>query len=148
MTARSLLALSAFLAAAAASAAPGSLVGTWELVHSENTLPDGQVVPYCTGAHGMIIYTPEGYVSVALNCAEEGQGFEPADLTGRKFFYAGTYRYDGQEVVHTLLNASEPAMIGSRPARRVTLRGDTLILSGESQGLAFTATWAKTAPLP
>src|SRR5262245_12748615 len=82
-----------------------SLVGTWLLEHSENTLSDGTVVPYCTGAHGMITYTNEGFVSVALNCAPTGNGKEPADSTGRKFSYAGTYHYNGRQVTHDLMNA-------------------------------------------
>src|SRR4051812_37006678 len=93
--------------------AQSPLVGTWALEGSENYLPGGTIVPYCTGAHGFIIYTKEGYVSVALNCAkapvdEEGQPEkEPADATGRMYFYTGTYSYDGKTATHTILNSSE-----------------------------------------
>ena len=124
-------------------ASPNSLVGTWILEKSENPMPDGSVASYCTGVHGMIIYTAEGYVSVALNCAAQGDGVEPADISGRKFFYSGTFAFDGQSVTHTMLNASQPELIGSSFARKVTIDGDHLILSGNNQGQQFSAYWKR-----
>src|SRR5689334_1488528 len=91
----SILFSAALLMTSTAFAASSPLVGTWALEKSENPMPDGSVVSYCTGVHGFIIYTEEGYVSVALNCAPQGNGSEPADISGRKFFYTGTYQYDG-----------------------------------------------------
>ena len=123
--------------------ASNPLVGTWILEKSENPMPDGSVVSYCTGVHGMIIYTPEGYVSVALNCAEEGTGSEPADVSGSKFFYAGTYDFDGKSVTHKMLNSSQPELIGSGFARKVTIKGDHLILAGVNQGQEFAAYWVR-----
>ena len=101
------------------------------------------MVPYCTGVHGFIIYTKEGYVSVALNCAPVGNGPEPADVSGRKFFYTGTYQYDGTKVTHQLLNASQPEMIGETATRQVTINGSELILTGTNQGQQFSAYWKK-----
>lgn len=124
-------------------AAANPLVGTWILEKSENPMPDGTVVSYCTGVHGMIMYTTEGYVSVALNCAAEGNGNEPADISGRKFFYAGTYNYDGHRASHKMLNASQPELIGSSFSRKVTIKGDLLILSGVNQGQEFSAYWRR-----
>ena len=121
------------------------LVGTWILEHSDNPMPDGTVVPYCTGVHGLIIYTAEGYVAVALNCAPQGQGNEPADISGRKFFYAGKYSFDGVHVTHALLNASQPELIGTSFARKVSIEGNRLILSGNNQGQEFAAHWIKVA---
>jgi len=124
-----------------------SVVGTWILEKSDNPLPDGTVVPYCTGVHGMIIYTDEGYMSVALNCGpKEGDGEEPADISGRKFLYAGTYEYDGTQVTHHLLNASQPELIGKSFVRDVSNDGSTLVLSGENQGQVFSATWKRVKP--
>jgi len=124
------------------------LVGTWILEKSENPMPNGQLVPYCTGVHGMIIYTEEGYVSVALNCAPEGHGNEPADISGRKFFYAGTYQYDGKTATHQMLNASQPELIGESFSRAVTIQGSELILTGVNQGQTFSAYWRRVSASP
>jgi hypothetical protein len=139
------LALLGLLAATPGLAASSPLVGTWILEKSENPMPDGSVVPYCTGVHGFVIYTEEGYVSVALNCAPEGQGPEPADISGRKFFYTGTYQFDGKTATHTLLNASQPELIGENITRTVTIQGSELILSGVNQGQTFSAYWKRVS---
>jgi hypothetical protein len=137
------LLLLALFASSPAIAATSPLVGTWVLEKSENPMPNGSVVSYCTGVHGFIIYTEEGIVSVALNCAPEGQGPEPADISGRKFFYTGTYQFDGRRAIHTLLNASQPELIGTSFTRAVTIRDSELILSGVNQGQVFSAVWRR-----
>lgn len=119
------------------------MVGTWILEKSDNPLPDGRIVSYCTGVHGMIIYTKEGYVSVALNCGPRGDSEEPADISGRKFFYAGKYSFDGKEVTHTMMNASQPELIGKSFVREVSINGALLTLTGENQGQEFSAQWRK-----
>jgi len=144
--AKSLVLMAAMATSSLGLAKPASLVGTWILEKSDNPLPDGRVVSYCTGVHGMIIYTAEGYVSVALNCDAEGDGEEPADISGRKFFYSGTYKYDGKHVTHTMLNASQPELIGNSFKRDVKINGRQLILSGENQGQVFSAQWKKVVP--
>ena len=139
------LGLLGLLLATPGFAATSPLVGTWVLEHSEDTLPDGSLVPYCTGVHGFVIYTEEGYVSVALNCAPQGQGTEPADISGRKFFYTGTYQFDGKTATHMLLNASQPELIGESVTRTVTIRGTELILAGVNQGQTFSAYWRRVS---
>jgi hypothetical protein len=121
------------------------IVGTWILEKSNNPLPSGEVVPYCTGLHGMIIYSEDGFVSVSINCAPTGVGKEPADISDRRFFYAGTYDYDGQNVVHNLHNASQTNLIGTSFKREVKLEDDLLILSGHNQGQEFSAHWRRVA---
>lgn len=138
---------SAVMGSSRSMAAPASLVGTWILERSENPMPDGTVVPYCSGVHGLIIYTVEGYVSVALNCDPIGDGPEPADVSGRKFLYAGTYSFDGNQVTHHLSNASQPELIGTSFTRSVSIEGDQLILSGENQGQKFSAYWTRVGAI-
>jgi hypothetical protein len=127
-------------------AAASPLVGTWILEKSENPMPNGKLVSYCTGVHGIIIYTSDGYVSVSLNCDPVGRGKEPADVSGRKFFYAGTYQFDGTRATHLMLNASQPELIGETFSRFVTIRGSQLILTGMNQGQAFSAYWRRVSP--
>jgi hypothetical protein len=119
------------------------LAGVWILEKSENPMPNGAMVSYCTGVHGMIIYTSEGYVSVALNCAEKGNGEEPADVSGRKFFYAGKFAFDGSKVTYNIQNASDFDLIGTSIKRTVSISGNELILSGENHGQSFSAYWKK-----
>lgn len=142
-TIKVLLVVTAMVGSLQGFGAGRSVVGTWILEKSDNPLPDGTVVPYCTGVHGMIIYTAEGYVSVSLNCGPKGEAAEPADISGRKFFYAGTYQFDGAQVTHNLLNASQENLIGSSFTRDVTIDGASLVLSGENQGQVFSAHWKK-----
>ena len=138
-----LLSLALLITSTTGFGATSPLVGTWILEKSENPMPDGSVVSYCTGVHGLIIYTEEGYVSVALNCDPQGKGHEPADVSGRKFFYAGTYQFDGKRATHQMLNASQPELIGESFSRDVTIQGSELILTGMNQGQAFSAYWRR-----
>jgi hypothetical protein len=147
-TTKLLASIALLLAANNGFAATSPLVGTWLLEKSENPMPDGSVVSYCTGVHGLIIYTEDGYVSVALNCAAKGNGKEPADVSGRKFFYAGTYQYDGTRVTHKILNSSQPELIGENISRDVSLKGTQLILTGLNQGQSFSAYWRKSLTSP
>src|SRR6185437_7029769 len=117
------------------------LVGVWRLIQSEDPMPNGTIVPYCNGVHGYIIYTPDGHVSVALNCGPRANKVEPADVSGRMYFYTGTYRVSGNTVTHYIENASDTQLIGDSVTRNIELHGDTLELSGLSQGQKFSATW-------
>jgi hypothetical protein len=143
-----LIAASFAIVATPAVASTSPLIGTWILEKSENPMPDGTLVPYCTGVHGLIIYTEEGYVSVALNCDAVGHGTEPADISGRKFFYAGTFTFDGHLAKHKMINASQPELIGSEFTRQVTIVGNELILTGVNQGQQFSAYWKKVTANP
>src|SRR4051812_10146091 len=143
-----LFALALLFNVSQALAAPSPLVGTWVLEKSEDPMPDGSTVPYCTGEHGYIIYTAEGYVSVALNCDPTGHGHEPADISGRRFFYAGTYEFDGTRAKHKMLNASQPELIGEVFTRDVTIQGSLLILTGVNQGQHFPASWRRVDKSP
>ena len=133
---------------ATAYAKPGQitaadLVGVWKLIKSENPMPDGTTVSYCNEVHGYIIYTSEGYVSVSLNCGPQLNESEPANVSGRKFFYTGTYDVKGSEVTHHLENASDTQLIGSDSKRYVTFARSVLVLTGENQGQSFSAFWQK-----
>jgi hypothetical protein len=127
---------------------PSDLVGVWMLMHSEDEMADGSKVPYCNGANGYIIYTPERFVSVALNCGPRSQPTEPADVTGRKFFYLGSYSIQGTQISHVLENASEESSIGSTALRDAHFENGNLVLTGVSHGQKFQATWEKMTGPP
>lgn len=122
-----------------------AITGVWELVGSENEV-DGVTTktPFCTGFHGTILYTPGGYNAVSINCGEKKDETidEPADYFGRKFFYAGKYKVDGNEVIQTPDNASDLSLIGKPALRVMSFDKDILILEGEN-GSKFRARWRK-----
>jgi hypothetical protein len=122
------------------------LVGTWILVDSLNPNSTGPDEPYCNGVHGKIIYTADGYVSVSLNCGPRLKASEPADISGRKFFYSGKFSLEGSQVTHHLDNASDVNLIGTDTVREASLDGPLLTLKGVNQGRTFTAVWRKVQP--
>jgi len=110
------------------------LVGSWELesflIHrgEEN-------VEFCSGAHGLILYEESGMMSVSINCAPKGEVEEPADKQNRILFYAGNFSIHGNEVVHTITNASNLSLIGQEITRTVSeLTSSRLVLSGKLGG--------------
>lgn len=121
------------------------LTGVWELVGSENKV-DGsdETISFCTGFYGTILYTSGGYNAVSINCGEKPDNSvsEPADQFGRRFFYSGSYKIDGENVVQTPENASETALIGEPAIRSMKIEGDLLILEG-TNGSKFKAEWKK-----
>ena len=85
-------------------------------------------------------------MSVSLNCGPKELEKEPADISGRKFFYAGTYDIKDGKITHYLMNASDVHLIGKGFSRELNLKGDELILTGENQGQKFSAYWKKVQP--
>lgn len=90
------------------------------------------------------MFTPGGYTAVSINCdeKEDGQEWEPADLFGRKYFYAGSYTIKGNEVIQLPENASEVDHIGVPGVRLMKLSKDLLTLEG-TNGSKFKAIWKK-----
>jgi hypothetical protein len=121
-----------------------TLVGSWELVHWQISYPaTGRVAePFGQDARGLIVYAPDGYMSVlmhraarlpgrawgaALSECEQAQGFTSY------IHYAGRWRIEQGEVVHDVQHALHPDLVGTQQRRRVALRGDQLTLSGEER---------------
>jgi hypothetical protein len=122
-----------------------ALTGVYELVGSENEVPGSlDTIPFCTGFHGTIMYTPGGFGAVSINCGEKADpnAVEPADQFGRKYFYAGPYHQAEQILVQKMALASEVAHRGGEARREMLLEGDLLTLKG-TNGSKFVATWKK-----
>jgi len=115
--------------------------GTWKLVSSEFTLPDGQVVyPYGGDAVGILIYSDSGYMSVQIMC-QERLSFASGDrLTGaaeeiKSAFegyaaYFGTYQVNQEEgtVIHQVEGSLFPNWAGINQKRFFELSDDQLML--------------------
>ena len=115
------------------------LFGTWRF--DEWTIErDGKVNrPMQPNPDGMIIYIPNGVMSVAMYSGGR-KPFPSTDIKKQPdaakaaafdsyFHYAGTWEVVGNTVVHHLTSALNPNMVGTEQVRHVELDGDRLTLS-------------------
>lgn len=136
------------------------VVGAWELVsyvnHSEKS-PADVLYPLGQDAKGMILYTPDGYMSAQLQCPGQkaftaafpmdGSESELADSAKRYVGYSGRFDVDESGPVPVLLHgffvSSFPNWIGDTQRRVAKLEGDQLTLSLESPVvLKVSTTWS------
>ena len=121
------------------------LVGTWELVSSEDHLKDGSIRAYPdAGPHGkgFLLYTAEGYMCAQLMNPDRAQWKdedEPTDAQKISAFdgfssYCGQYEVNEAEAIvyHLPKTASYPPYVGTRQRRPATLRGDTLTFADKT----------------
>lgn len=115
---------------------PGHLVGAWRLVSWTSTA-DGQTNhPYGPNAHGLLLYTPTGRMSVFLSQAnrsafaraEAGTTEEKAAAFDSCFGYSGSFEVDAGRVIHRLEQCTFPNWIGTEQVRFVRFELDCLIL--------------------
>lgn len=113
------------------------LIGAWQLESWSLVYVDGRPDEYPLGrdAVGLIMYTPDGYVSASLMRAKRGR-VAPSEASAKvaaydeSFAYAGRYALRDGTVFHTLDIATNPALIGVTSTRHIHLDGDRLTLSG------------------
>ena len=116
------------------------LVGTWRLVSWENRSVDGQIShPLGEDAVGYIMYSPDGYVFVAIMRPDRpafavadllgGSPEERAQAAGSYVSYCGKYEFRGDTVIHQVELSLFPNWVGVEQERLVEVRGDRLILS-------------------
>ena len=121
-----------------------AMVGSWELVLWRISYPaTGRVSePFGHDARGLIVYAPDGYMSVLMRRAERLPGRAwGAALSEREqaqgftsyLHYAARWRIEQGEVVHDVEHALHPDLVGTQQRRRVTLRGDELTLTGDER---------------
>ena len=143
---------------------PAALVGAWALIDAAVEGPAGAAPLFGAGADGMLIYTPDGWMSATL-CARGrpalGHSLERAaraDEAARAaafdgaLHYAGRWWLDGDEVVHEVRHALLPDLVGQTLRRHAALRpgpplGLRLSYTLPARGgpRRFTLDWA---PLP
>lgn len=131
------------------------LLGTWSLVSQIRTHADGRVQhPMGEKPVGSLTYSPDGRMSVAIMAegrAKTGaDGFrgltvaQKAEAAAGYLSYAGTFRVEGDTVIHDVEISLFPDWVGTAQRRRASLEGDTLTLSAGE----FTMTWKKVQPRP
>jgi hypothetical protein len=127
------------------------LVGTWRLLSWENRSADGTITyPLGRQAVGLIVYTADGYMSVAIMRADR-EPFAAGDLLGGSseekaraaesyVSYCGRYEFRDDSVIHHVELSLFPNWSGVAQERlvevtdkRLTLRTRPLLLDGIEQ---------------
>ena len=121
------------------------LIGVWLLdefiVHRES----GERFVWPGRQSGTLIYTDDGYVSVAQNRDPLPNPSE-ADRRRVSNFYTATYELDlaNDRVWHTALQSSVPSVVGARMERQVQWLPDgRLQLSGQGLQERVTLVWRR-----
>lgn len=120
------------------------LVGAWRLVSARVSFSDGRpaVQPYGPDGSGSIVYSAEGWMSAVLTEGSRAPlGSTSLETSNRAsdadklaafesyLSYAGRWRLDGDEVVHSVEMALNPNAVGQEQRRRVRWEGGDLVLS-------------------
>lgn len=113
------------------------LIGAWRLESWSLIYDDGRDPEYPLGpdAVGMIMYAAGGEVSAILmrsgrSAVAPVLEADKARAYAESFAYAGRYEVRDGTVYHSIEIATNPALIGLRSTRHITLDGDHLVLSG------------------
>ena len=113
---------------------PDELVGSWRLEAYLSVGENGGVSEGPLGPHpeGLLIYSPDGHMSVSMMRADHEPSRGGSPVT-RFMGYAGTWRLDGQRVVHEVTVSSHSYMVGTRQVRDLSLDDGLLTLSGSAR---------------
>ncbi|MDB5394917.1 MAG: hypothetical protein JWM91_2423 [Rhodospirillales bacterium] len=115
-------------------------LGSWKLVSWRISGGDGEWhQPLGSGAQGLLVYAPDGYMFAALMAADRPDflGSDPlsgsADecLTAMHSYhtYCGRYRLEEDKVVHSVEMCLCPNLLGSEQVRYYRFDEDRLVLS-------------------
>lgn len=117
------------------------VIGTWRLRGYEVRSREGRQAgrPRWTRPAGLLVYLADGTMSVHLSnldqtafaaerrwdgtTAEKAQAFD--DYLG----YAGTFRWEGDRVVHVIEHSVFPNWVGGEQVRMATVTDDVLVLT-------------------
>ena len=115
------------------------LVGTYRLLSFENFAEDGEVGrPFGEHPTGMIIYTPERYMS-AIMMRTDRPAFSAGDILGgtdaekleafaTSSAYSGQWEIVGDQIIHHLLCTTYPNWTGTDQPRNFDLTATTFTL--------------------
>lgn len=117
------------------------LIGAWTLQSYETTSVDGSTTMYPLGndAHGIIMYTPDGYMSAQImrsqrtpfdrNDPHLANDDELAAAAEGYFNYAGPYTVDDDVIAHHVELSLVPNWVGGIQYRKARLEDSCLELS-------------------
>jgi hypothetical protein len=131
----------AIYSAAAADSAP--LVGTWQLTSASMLTLDTNDTSYPFGEHptGYVQYSPGGHMVVFIASGDMKQPARPIYTDAERAeihklilaAYSGTYRVEGDNVIHHVLASWWPHFIGNDQIRHFEIHGNTLTLKAAPQ---------------
>ncbi|TNE35938.1 MAG: hypothetical protein EP348_08000 [Alphaproteobacteria bacterium] len=106
------------------------LIGSWTLLSWQgfkNGTPAG--FPMGEDAQGQIIYSAEGRMSGFLMRADFARATRgtPAQYN-TSLAYGGTFRVEGDEVIHDVIYATIPHWIGTPLVRKIERKGKNILL--------------------
>ncbi len=115
-------------------------LGTWKLISCEHRLENGTITyPMGDNPVGVLIYTPDGYMSGTLMNANrprfrttdlfEGSDSERAQAARTYVHYTGPFEVWEDRVIHHVEASLFPNWVGTRQQRFYQFSGDTLELS-------------------
>lgn len=123
-------------------AAARDLVGTWRLLRWEAVGDDGsRTAPLGERVEGILVYTAAGTMITVIGPAGRPRLSSPDPLRGGPaeerlrsaetfIAYAGSYRVEGEDVVHTVAMSLYPNWVGTRQVRHLALPDQqTLVLT-------------------
>ena len=123
----------------ARSADSPPVVGTWQLTgYSQEFLDTKEVTrPYGDRPTGYIQYSPGGHMVVCLTSGDVPRPAVAAYTDAERAAvhkniagaYAGTYRVEGNKVIHHILTAWQPEWIGGDQTRYFQTDGKTLTIT-------------------
>jgi hypothetical protein len=120
-----------------------SITGAWQLDSWRIHYGDGREPsqPFGHSPGGLLIYSDDGWMSATVHRARR-EPFPP-DQSPRQldealitqaywsyFHYAGTWRLEGDRVIHSVRHSLNPNMAGTEQVRHMKLDGNVLSLSG------------------
>lgn len=120
------------------------VVGVWSLQSFIVTDVNNESKDWGVHAHGTLIYSGSGHMSININRQLVPTGNEFKDIYEAIFSYSGTYKVDGDKIIHTVTESSNPARIGQDQVRHAKIDNGYLVLSSgkESFGMAVLI-WTK-----
>jgi hypothetical protein len=114
-------------------------VGTWRLESWENRREGETTYPFGQDAIGYITYTEEGYMSVAFMTSNRsnytsgdflgGSKEEKAAAAETHASYCGTYKIQGNTIIHSIEVSSFPNWVGTDQERFFEVEDKILTLS-------------------
>lgn len=105
-----------------------SLIGTWQLIHTECIADNGDLLPppYAGDtAMGLVSLREDGRMICVL-CDSRTE--LPTDGVREYNSYCGNFRIDGKQLVTRVDTSANPDWIGTDQIRDVSFDGETLIL--------------------
>jgi hypothetical protein len=116
---------------------PKHLWGTWELVSFITQFEDGStMLPYGDNAEGRIHYSEGGFMTAHLwDPDRHVAGALGARNDPAYFSYCGTFRVEGDQVIHTVAAATASSWTGKDRLRTMEMKGDDIELIAE--GVVF-----------